>query len=322
MSDILVFCEVSDGRVKKTARELLGKAHQLAEGGSVSAVVFGEGVNGLDELGAWGADKILKVEHSHLNSYSPPAWAEALKQVVEGANPDIVLAAASQLGKDLLPRAGALLGAGVASDVIDLKVGDDGVEGVRPLYSGKARARVLVGGSLRIFTVRPNSFVIDGADARSGDLEDVAVDLPDDDGYEVIEVERTGGLKVDLTEAERIISGGRSIKSAENFAIFNEVAALMGAAVGASRAAVDAGYCGHSMQVGQTGKTVNPSLYVACGISGAIQHLAGMRTSKVIVAVNKDKDAPIFQHATYGIVGDLFEFVPMFTAEVKKLLAE
>lgn len=323
MTDILVFCEVDGGRVKKSARELLGKAKELADGGTVSALLFGADLGGVGaELGTWGADKVLKAEHAHFGAYIANAWGEALKQVVEAQNPDVVLAAASQLGKDLLPRAAALLDAGVGADVIDLRNGDDGVEGTRVLYSGKCRATVQVEGSPKFFSVRPNSFLIDSIEGGAADVEDASVDLEDDVGYEVVEVERTGGTKVELTEAERIISGGRSLGSAEAFGIFNDISASLGAAVGASRAAVDAGFCSHSMQVGQTGKTVNPALYIACGISGAIQHLAGMRTSKVIVAINKDKDAPIFQHATYGIVGDLFEVVPALTAEVKALLAE
>jgi electron transfer flavoprotein alpha subunit len=174
----------------------------------------------------------------------------------------------------------------------------------------------------KFFSVRPNSFTIAEIESGDGDEEEFDADLDDDYGYEVVDVSKSGGDKPDLTEADKIISGGRSLKSAENFGIFDEISDLLGAAVGASRAAVDAGYCPHGMQVGQTGKTVNPSLYIACGISGAIQHLAGMRTSRVIVAINKDGDAPIFQHSTYGIVADLFEAVPMLTKELKGLLAD
>jgi len=312
MTDFLVFCEVAGGKVKRSARELLGKAQQLADGGDVVAVVLGSDLEGVgDDLGAWGADKVKKVQADVLEHFVPGAYAAAVAQVVEDVSPDVVLASASGLGKDLLPRVAAKLEAGCASDVVDLVAGDDGIEAVRPLFSGKCLARIAIADSPAFFSVRPNSFVIGAIEAKDGDVEDVDAELDDDYGYAVVAVEQEGGGAVDLAEADRIISGGRSLKSAENFAILRSAAERIGAAVGASRAAVDAGYAPHSMQVGQTGKTVNPSLYIACGISGAIQHLAGMRTSKVIVAINKDADAPIFQHATYGIVGDLFEVVPM-----------
>tara|TARA_Y100001968_G_scaffold243875_1_gene227783 strand:+ start:3051 stop:4022 length:972 start_codon:yes stop_codon:yes gene_type:complete len=323
MTDFLVFCEVADGRVKGSARELLGKARELSGGGTVAAVLIGSGLADVgSELGALGADTVFKVDHSSCAAYIPGAFAAALSQVVKAQSPDVVLGSASMLGKDLFPRAAALVDAGVGADVVDLVETDAGLEGVRPLFAGKCLASVSVTSEPKFFTVRPNSFVIDGATPGSGNVVDFAAGLDNDFGYEVIDVERGADDKVELTEARCIIAAGRSIKSAENFAIFDEAAGLMGAAVGASRAAVDAGYAPHGMQVGQTGKTVNPSLYIACGISGAIQHLAGMRTSKVIVAVNKDPDAPIFQHATYGIVGDLFEVVPALTNELRTTLAD
>jgi electron transfer flavoprotein alpha subunit len=321
MSDILVFCETAGGKAKSSARELLGKAKELADGGDVTAVLLGANVSGVG-LGDWGADKVITVSHDALENYVPGAYAAALSQVVEDASPDVVLGSASTLGKDLLPRAAALLETGVGADVVDLREGDDGIEGVRPLYAGKCLAVVNVTSEPKFFSVRPNSFTIAEIEAGDGDEEEFDADLDDDYGYEVVDVSKSGGDKPDLTEADKIISGGRSLKSAENFGIFDEISDLLGAAVGASRAAVDAGYCPHGMQVGQTGKTVNPSLYIACGISGAIQHLAGMRTSRVIVAINKDGDAPIFQHSTYGIVADLFEAVPMLTKELKGLLAD
>jgi len=320
MSDILVFCESAGGSIKGSARELLGKAKELCDGDDVVAVVLGDAdVSG---LGAWGADKVVTVQHDTLAHFNPVAYASALQQVIDDVSPDVVFAGASVLGKDVLPRVAALCDASCASDVTDLREGDDGIEAVRPMYSGKCLVTVAIDSDPKFFSVRANSFVIDGVEAGDGEVEEFDVDLDDDSGYEVVEVIASGDDKIELTEATRIIAGGRSLKSAENFAMFDEPARLMGAAVGASRAAVDAGYCSHSMQVGQTGKTVNPNLYIACGISGAIQHLAGMRTSKVIVAVNKDADAPIFQHATYGIVGDLFEVVPMLTSELAKVMTD
>ena len=217
--------------------------------------------------------------------------------------------------------AALLCDAGLGADVVDLKAGVDGIEGVRALYSGKCLAAIRVSGSTKFFTVRPNSFVIDSVTAGAGSVEAFSADLGDA-GYTVLDIEESGGDRVDLTEATSIIAGGRAMGSADKFGIFDDAADLMGAAVGASRAAVDAGFAPHSMQVGQTGKVVNPNLYIACGISGAIQYLAGMRTSKVIVAINKDPEAPIFQHATYGIVGDLFEVVPMLTSELRATLSD
>ncbi len=323
MADILVFCEVVDGKVKGTARELIGKAKELADGDDVTALVMGSDLgDAADGLGALGADAVIKVEHDALEHYVPGAWAAAFSQAVEDNNPDVVIGAATACGRDLLPRAAALLEAGVAVDVVDLFEGDDGIAGTRTLYSGKALATVNVESEPKFFSVRPNSFIIDGVEAGDGDVEDFEPDLDDEYGYSVTDVESSGGDTIELTEANRIISGGRALKSLDNFGMFNEPAALLGAAVGASRAAVDAGYASHSMQVGQTGKVVNPQLYFAFGISGAIQHLAGMRTSKVIVAVNKDAEAPIFQHSTYGIVGDLFEVLPLLTEELRAVLAD
>jgi len=319
MVDILVFCEVADGAVKKSARELLGKAQQLCGGGDVVAALLGASLSGAgDNLGAWGADKVVTVEADILGTFVPGAYASALHQVVDDVKPAVVLASASVIGKDLLPRVAALSESGCANDVTDLREGGGGIEGTRPLYAGKVLANVTIEDTA-FFTVRPNSFVIEDIEEKAGEVKGFDADLGTDYGYEVVEVLTSGGDAVDLAEADRIISGGRSLKSAENFEILQSAAGKIGAAVGASRAAVDAGYAPHSMQVGQTGKTVNPSLYIAAGISGAIQHLAGMRTSKVIVAVNKDADAPIFQHSTYGIVGDLFEVVPMLEAEFAAL---
>ena len=321
MSDILVFCEFANGKVKASAKELLGKSKDF--GGTVTGVVLGSGIgDAAAGLGAWGADKVLVVDDAALAAYVPGTYAAALAQVVGEVSPDAVLGPASPMGRDLFPRAALLCDASVGIDVVDLVDGDDGLEAVRPIYAGKCLVTVKLDCDPKFFTVRANSFVLGDVAAGAGVVEAFAADLGGDYGYEVIEVESAGGDTIDVAEATVIISGGRAMKSAEGFAIFEEPAKLLGAAVGSSRAAVDAGYIGHATQVGQTGKVVNPNLYFACGISGAIQHLAGMRTSKVIVAINKDADAPIFQNATYGIVGDLFEVVPMLTGELKTLLAE
>ena len=320
MSDILVFCETVDGSAKGSARELLGKAKELCDGGDVDAVVIGE--VDASQLAAWGADNVVTVSGDGLEGFNPVAWASALQQVVEDRNPDVFLASASSLGKDLLPRVAALADCACATDCTDLVEGDDGIDAIRPFYSGKCLVTVSLDCDPKFYSVRPNSFIIGEIEAGAGDVEEFEAELDDDSGYELLEVVSSGDAKVELTEATHIIAGGRALKSLENFGIFDGSAKLMGAAIGASRAAVDAGYATHSMQVGQTGKVVNPNLYIACGISGAIQHLAGMRTSKVIVSINKDADAPIFQHSTYGIVGDLFEVVPMLEEELREVLAD
>ncbi len=320
-SGILVLCEHADGRYKKTAFELLGKARQLVGelGGEVSALVLGDGPNPA-ELGAWGASRAYRVSGSGLDVGATGPVTRALAAAVEASGAAVVLAPASAVGKDVLPRLAARLGAGMASEVTDLLVDGGRLVAVRPVYAGKAMARVGFRGEVALATVRPNSFGVGEAADGVAEVVDLDAGISESDiDAEVVEVVRSDAKVVDLTEAERIVSGGRSLKSAENFQkIIVPLAEVLGATPGASRAAVDAGYAPHSWQVGQTGKVVNPELYIACGISGAIQHLAGMRTSKVIVAINKDPDAPIFQHATYGLVDDLFEVCPILT----RVLAE
>ncbi|MCK6526282.1 electron transfer flavoprotein subunit alpha/FixB family protein [Myxococcota bacterium] len=325
MPNFLVYCEHTGGAPRRTAQELVSKAKELAGGGDVSAVLVGSGLS--DEaasLGGFGASKVFLVEADALAEYSAEGYTRALCDLIEDLNPDVVLAAASPVGKDLLPRVAARSGAGLATDCIDLAAGSQGaVKALRPLYAGKARAWVEIVTPRQFFTVRPNSFPVPAAGAGAAEVDRIAAQVEEADlRARVVEKVSGGGAKVDLTEADRIVAGGRSLKSAEGFQILEEMADVIGATVGASRAAVDAGFVPHSMQVGQTGKTVNPTLYIAVGISGAIQHLAGMRTSKVIVAINKDPEAPIFQKSTYGIVADLFEAVPALTAEFRKALRD
>lgn len=314
MSGILVLAEHDGGTFKKTATELLGKAADL--GGEVSAVVLGDAPAA--ELGAFGATRVYQVP-GDFSDYSTARVVSALHAVIEQAKPDVLLAPASYTGKDAIPRLVARLGTGQGSEVTDLRSEGGEVVGRRPLYAGKAFADVRITKKPAVFTVRPNSFTQPAPGGGTAEVITVSADLADA-AVEVVETLAPQTQAVDLTEAERIVSGGRSLKSAEEFdRVIRPLAAALGATPGASRAAVDAGYAPHGEQVGQTGKTVNPQLYVACGISGAIQHLAGMRTSKVIVAINKDPEAPIFEHATYGIVDDLFEVCPLLTEEFKNL---
>lgn len=321
MSGILVLAEHEGGKFKKTAYELLGKAKELAGalGTNVSAVVLGDAPAA--ELGGFGASKVFQVE-GDFSSHNTLKVVRALAAAVAAADPDVILAPASYVGKDAVPRLVARLGSGQASECTDLRVEGGVVVGRRPMYAGKAFVDVRISKKPAVFTVRPNSFP--QPTPAGGTAEIVAVALPadaSDDRVQVVERLEADSKVADLTEAERIVSGGRSVKSAENFdALIRPLAAALRATPGASRAAVDAGFAHHNEQVGQTGKTVNPQLYVACGISGAIQHLAGMRTSKVIVAINKDAEAPIFEHATYGLVGDIFEICPLLTKEFEAAL--
>lgn len=319
---ILVLCEHDGGAFKKTAFELLAKAGELADGGPVMAAVLGGGADAAS-LGAYGASKAFVVEHDALASYSTGARTRALQAIVAAASPAVVLAPASPDVSDVLPRLTARLDAGMGTEVTELRTEGGAVVGRRPIYAGKAFADVAVSSTPAFFTVRPNSFSVPAAGEGAAEVVAVSVELDAADSAAVATSRETASSSVaDLTEADRIVSGGRSVKSQEKYdSLIRPLAAAIGATPGASRACVDAGYAPHSHQVGQTGKVVNPSLYIAMGISGAIQHLAGMRTSKVIVAVNTDAEAPIFQHATYGIVADMFEVGPVLQKELEAALA-
>lgn len=326
MTDILVFAEHQNGKVKKSAFELLTKATVLAQssGGSVVAAAIGKNLEVLtSDLAAFGAQKIILVENDKLEKYNSVAFTQALFAVVQDIKPSVILGSASVTCRDFFPRLSAKLKAGLATDCTDLNLNNGKLVAKKPVYSGKALVDVVFNSPIQMALIRANSFVI-GA-AKTGATADVVKKSFDVENLlcpmaELIQGEGSG--KVDLTEAEIIVSGGRAMGNADNFKILRELASVLGATVGASRAAVDSGYATHDMQVGQTGKVVNPKLYIANGISGAIQHLAGMRTSKVIVAINKDPEAPIFSKADYGIVGDLFTIVPLLTEEFKKALNE
>ncbi|MDG1480871.1 MAG: electron transfer flavoprotein subunit alpha/FixB family protein [Myxococcota bacterium] len=321
-SGILVVCDHDGGAFKKTAAELLGKATQLASqmGGSVTAFVAGD----IDAsvLGSYGAATVYQAGGADFNTFNTGPFVRALQAAVSAADPAAILAPASAYNKGALPRLAARLGLGMGTECTDLWVDGGSVVGRRPQYAGKALTDVHVKSTPALFTTRPNSFPASEAAAVDASVVALSVSLSDADGKtRVVSSETSESKVVDLTEAERIVSGGRAVKTADSFdSLIRPLAASIGATPGASRAAVDAGYAPHSHQVGQTGKVVNPALYIACGISGAIQHLAGMRTSRVIVAVNKDPEAPIFQYATYGVVADIFDFCPMMTEEFKRVV--
>jgi electron transfer flavoprotein alpha subunit len=318
MANILIFTEQSGDSVKSVTLEILGK---LA-GHTVDVVAIGDlGGQAMTDLASHGAANIHKVKSDALAQYSPEGYANALKSFIGSQSYDYVFAGATSLGKDLMPRLAGELDAGMASEVTNFVMDGDQFSGTRPMFAGKCLAKVTINGPKPHFvTVRPNALGMpESPTAGAGAANEVAGEAGDIRAA-IKEIIKGASEKLDLTEANIIVSGGRAMKSADNFKILDELADTIGATVGASRAAVDSGYAPHAMQVGQTGKTVAPTLYIACGISGAIQHLAGMRTSKVIVAINTDPDAPIFAKADYGIVGDLFEVVPLLTQEFKALL--
>ncbi|MFH1356540.1 MAG: electron transfer flavoprotein subunit alpha/FixB family protein [bacterium] len=323
MGDILIFVEHENGKVKKATHELLSKATELAgaAGGTVVAAAVGQGLDALTaDLAAYGAKKVVLAESDQLAGYNTIGYTTALAQIVNEVKPSIILGTASPLGKDLFPRLAARLKAGLAQDCVELKVDGGKLVAKKPIYAGKALVDATYSSAIQMATTRANSFPI--AAPQDGATADVVKTTPDIASLvnPIVEIIKGDGAdKADLTEADIIVSGGRGVGSLENFQLMSDIANVLGATVGASRAAVDSGYATHDMQVGQTGKVVNPKLYLAFGISGAIQHLAGMRTSKVIVAVNKDPEAPIFSKADYGIVGDLFKVAPLLTETLKKV---
>lgn len=320
MATILVFTENSNGALKRSSQELLQAAAQ--SGQKVVAIALGsQAAQSTSEIASFGGQVVHLCKDAKLDAYNPELYLAAITAVVEEVKPNLILASATSTGKDLFPRLAARLGAGVATDCIELKIGADKVTAKKPLYSGKCFADVdFASQGLNIVLMRPNQLPVSAA-ASGKTAETKEFNLPTLDLKTLVkEVVKGASQKLDLTEANIIVSGGRGLKDPANFKILNELADAIGATVGASRAVVDAGWVAHDMQVGQTGKTVAPTLYIAVGISGAIQHLAGMSGSKVIVAVNNDANAPIFQKATYGIVGDALEVVPLLTQEFKKLL--
>jgi electron transfer flavoprotein alpha subunit len=314
----LAVLEQRDGALRKVSFEVITAAGRL--GGSVEAVVCAAGaVGGADQAGRFGADKIVTLTSPAFGAYAPEGCAHALVERVKRGGYETVVFAASATGKDLAPRVAARLGVAVAADLTDLTADGAGLVVTRPVYAGKALLKVKVASTPAVLSLRPNVFT-PVERPKAGTPETVPVDVPAG-RVRVREIKPAATGTLDVAEAQVIISGGRGLKEPANFKVLEELAQAFGgrAAVGASRAVVDAGWRAHADQVGQTGKTVSPSLYIAVGISGAIQHLAGMRTSKVIVAINKDKDAPIFKVADYGVVGDLFEVVPRLTEEIRKL---
>jgi len=324
---IAAYLEIRDGKIKKSSFEALSEARRRADelGSGTAAVLAGPAVADLAPAAfAAGASKVYLIENPELAGYSAQGYALALAGFVAEAKPAALFFAATAMGKDLAPRVAARLGAALASDCTKVAVKDGTLEFTRPIYAGKAFLSVRLKSSPQLATLRPNVFPVVEAAGASGETVKVEVAIPEGAVKgRVVDVLKEESAELDVTEADVVVSGGRGLKGPEAFALLRDLAAVFPrAAVGASRSAVDSGWIGHQHQVGQTGKTVSPELYVAIGISGAIQHLAGMSSSKFIVAVNKDLDAPIFKVADYGIAGDLFEIVPKLTEEFKKALKD
>lgn len=319
---ILAFAEQRDGTFKKSAFEVTRAARSIADqlNAELVTTVVGSGVRSIAlQLGGFGARRVVVADDRRLALYSTTAYAKIVTEIAKTERASILILPASQMGKDLAPRVAVRLNAGLVVDCTALKVEGGEIIATRPAYAGKAVIDVKVTSDIKIFTLRPNVFTSGSSNGTAATVEEASLELTDEDfRAKVVETKVSTG-RPDVTEAAIIVSGGRGLKGSENFHLVEELADALGAAVGASRAVVDAGWRPHDEQVGQTGKTVSPTLYVACGISGAVQHLAGMSSSKYIVAINKDKDAPIFQVADYGIVGDVFEILPALTREVKKL---
>jgi electron transfer flavoprotein alpha subunit len=320
MAGVLVFAETQGGAPRASALELVRAGRNLAEalGKPLAAVVIGEETAAAAEaIGRRGVPHVFTVEDALLAEPNAQAQTTALAAVVGKASPDVILFAASTLGRDLAPALAARLGVGVVSEAVSFAVEQGKLRAVRPVYAGKAEITVEAAAMPVVMSLRPKSFEPAAEIEAKPEVTPVAVDLAGVRS-EVREVRKPEVRQVDLTEADVIVAGGRGMKGPEHFHLIEELAAALGGVVGASRAVVDAGWRPHSEQVGQTGKTVAPKLYVACGISGAIQHLAGMTSSRCIVAVNRDPEAPIFRVADYGIVGDVFDVLPALIAAVKE----
>jgi len=316
MAGVLVFCEVKEGKIKKASREALSIGRKLAESAGGDLVALANDKSVADEAGRYGAKKLYV---ANISDYSTEGYAAALKQVCDDVKPSVLLFGGTSNGRDLAPRIAARLDVGVASDVDQLSWTDGKLRARRPVYSGKAFATVDVTGTPAIATTRPNAFPAE--EAGGGVAEVSEVNAPADAKAKLVETKAPEAGELTIAEADIIVSGGRGLKDAPNFSYIRDLAHAIGGAVGASRATVDAGWIDHQHQVGQTGRVVSPNLYIAAGISGAIQHLAGMSSSKHIVAINKDPEAPIFRVADLGVVGDLFQVLPALTEEVKKAKA-
>jgi electron transfer flavoprotein alpha subunit len=323
MSGVWVFVENRDGAINMISREAIGAARLVANdlGKPLTGLVFGQSVAGVAaEAFSLGVDAVVGTDDATMAGGRLEAIGPVMVKLAQERQPDVIILGASTRGRDLAAWLGADLEAGIVAEAIEIKVDDSTVKAVRPVYTGKLLCQTFVKGGLQIVTLRSRAFAQAAPTGKTGTPEWVPAVVGEDAiPTKVVGFEGKGG-KVSLGDASKIVSGGRGVGGPEGFEPLRDLAGVLGAALGASRATVDAGWIPYEHQVGQTGKTVSPDLYIACGISGAIQHQAGMRSSKIIVAVNKDPEAPIFKLAQYGIVGDLFAVVPALTNEFKKRL--
>ncbi len=317
---ILAILEQRENKLKRSSFEAVSVSAKLAGELKLEAeaVVVGDEIENISDIAKYGIKKVIHFKNENLKNYSTSAYTQIICDYAKESGVSFLILSGTSLGKDLAPHLSARLQAGCLMDCINLNSSSGEVVATRPVYAGKALIDVKLKSEIKIFVLRPNVFKTEVKDDSANiEVETKNIENPDLK-TRVTEIKKSEG-KIDVAEADIIVSGGRGLKAPENFHLVEELADTLGAAVGASRAVVDAGWRDHREQVGQTGKTVSPSLYIACGISGAIQHLAGMSSSKYIVAINKDKEAPIFSVADYGIAGDVFEILPALTEEIKKI---
>lgn len=322
--DIFVFVECKDGAARKASLEILSKGKEIAGklGSGVCAVIMGYQVKDVAKSLKAYSDKIIAVDHEILAEYSWDTYMTAFEQILKKYHPLMVFGASTVTGKDFFPRLAARLRGSIVSDAIGIELNDNNIKIKKPLFGGKVLSWIACkGDSMAFVTFRPNSFSIEKRD-MSGEIVEERVEIAVDSRLNRISIEKTTSKKVDLQETDFIICGGRGMKGPEHFQALEEIADLMEGRVGASRSAVDSKWRDYDDQIGKSGKTVSPKLYIGCGVSGALHHVMGMDTSKVIVAINKDPNAPIFQYADYGIVEDLFNVLPVLKEELKKAKEE
>jgi len=324
-NDILVFIEQRNNVIKKASLEALCEAIRLSKiitGNIIAVLICAESNSLVPQISAFQPNKIIAIQDAGYAQYATESFANALETAIKQISPKYVFAANTSMGKDLLPKVAAHFKAPCVTDVVELNADGANLVVTKPMYSAKAYGKFAFNHNLAFITLRPNVFPLSDKN-ESGNVPTETLSCPPIQvRAKVTEIKASEKQKLELTEAPIIVSGGRGIKGPENWKMLQDLCDVLGAALGASRAVVDAGWIDHQHQVGQTGKTVSPQLYIACGISGAIQHLAGMNSSKIIVAINSNPDAPIFKLATYGIVGDVFAIVPKLTEEIKKLKGE